>query len=135
MQYLIDTSTCILAMRGHLAVVARMSAVVPREIAVSSITCYELFTGAAKCRKPDLERGKVDLFVDAIVKQVFDETAASHAAEIRADLETRGEMIGPYDVLIAGHARSLGITVVTGNTREFSRIADLAVEDWSVAIP
>ena len=60
----------------------------------------------------------------------FDSAAAAHAAEIRADLERRGTMIGGYDLLIAGHARSRGLVVVTGNLREFKRVDGLRCEDW-----
>jgi tRNA(fMet)-specific endonuclease VapC len=135
MRYLVDTSTCIHAMRGNQYVVARMSAIVPSDIAVSSITCYELFTGAAKCRDPRLERSKVELFVGTLKELAFDRDAASHAALIRAELESRGEMIGPYDVLIAGHAKSMGLTIVTGNTKEFTRVAGLQIENWQAASP
>ena len=60
----------------------------------------------------------------------FDEAAAEHAGEIRADLEKLGRQIGAYDVLIAGHARSRGLIVVTGNLGEFERVAGLRCEDW-----
>ena len=112
-----------------------MAKVSPSDIAVSSITCYELYTGAEKCVDQARERAKVDTFVHALQHVVFDFVAASRAAQFRAHLEARGEMIGPYDVLIAGHARSLGLTLVTGNTREFARIAGLALENWEVAKP
>ena len=60
----------------------------------------------------------------------FDGDAAIHAGEIRADLRKRGQMIGGYDLLIAGHARSLGLTVVTSNMGEFTRVDGLRCEDW-----
>lgn len=60
----------------------------------------------------------------------FDDEAAAHTAEIRADLERRGCVIGPYDLMIAGHARSRGLVVVTGDSREFMRVEGLRVEDW-----
>ena len=61
----------------------------------------------------------------------FDASAAQHAGEIRARLSTAGTPIGGYDVLIAGHARSAGLTVVTNNTREFERVPGLEVVDWT----
>jgi tRNA(fMet)-specific endonuclease VapC len=60
----------------------------------------------------------------------FDEAAADHAADIRATLERKGQPIGGYDLLIAGHARSRGLTVITGNVSEFGRIDGLRCEDW-----
>ncbi len=130
MHYLLDSNTCIHAMRGRASVVARMSAVSPNDIAVSSVTCYELYTGAAKCKNPQRERSRVDLFVGALTHLGFDNVAATYAAAFRAELEARGEMIGPYDILVAGHACALGLTLITGNTREFARIPGLKFEDW-----
>jgi tRNA(fMet)-specific endonuclease VapC len=60
----------------------------------------------------------------------FDEDASAHAGEIHADLERRGLVIGPYDILIAGHARSRGLVVITGNPGEFHRVEGLRAEDW-----
>ena len=135
MRYLVDTDMCIHAMRGNAQVVGKMSKLSPSEIAISSITCYELYTGAAKCKDPQRERAKVDVFVGTLTQVLFDLAAASNAAQLRASLEARGLMIGPYDVLIAGHAHSLGLALVTGNTKEFSRIGGLALEDWGVTTP
>ena len=61
----------------------------------------------------------------------FDGKAAEEYGKIRAELERKGTPIGPMDTLIAGHARARGLILVTNNTREFNRVADLAVEDWT----
>ena len=61
----------------------------------------------------------------------FDAAAASHSGQIRASLHRAGQPIGSYDLMIAGHARSLGLVLVTHNTREFSRVPGLLVEDWT----
>ncbi len=61
---------------------------------------------------------------------VFDSHAAEHAGDIRAELERDGQIIGPYDLLIAGHARSQGLVVVTSNLQEFRRVDGLRSEDW-----
>ena len=60
----------------------------------------------------------------------FDEAAATHASDIKLDLKLRGNLIGPNDILIAGHARSLGAKLITGNLREFNRVDGLICEDW-----
>ena len=60
----------------------------------------------------------------------FDETAARRAASVRAELEAAGNVCGPYDLLLAGHALALGLTLATNNVREFSRVGGLVVEDW-----
>jgi tRNA(fMet)-specific endonuclease VapC len=90
----------------------------------------ELLTGAEKSNKPAETRREMDRFTAHLGVLPFDEAAAAHAAEIRATLEGRGQSIGGFDTLIAGHARSRGLIVVTENLREFSRVEGLRAEDW-----
>lgn len=130
MNYLLDTNTCIAAMRHHPRVLARMTNVAPADCAISSVTAYELYTGIAKCAAPAKETTKVELLLATIRELVFDGRAAREAGSIRALLESQGCMIGPYDVLLAGHARSAGLTLVTANTREFGRVPGLNLESW-----
>jgi tRNA(fMet)-specific endonuclease VapC len=75
-------------------------------------------------------RNEVEKFAARLDVLPFDARAADHAADIRANLERRGQTIGAYDLLIAGHARSLGLVVVTGNLAEFQRVEGLRCEDW-----
>ncbi len=135
MRYLLDTNTCIAAMRQHALVVQRMAAVVPADCAISSITTYELFTGIEKCADPTKEMAKVNLLLATVSERVFDGPAAREAGRIRALLESQGCMIGAYDVLLAGHARSAGVTLVTANTGEFSRVPALKLENWHLPGP
>lgn len=121
---------CIAAMRGHPPVLQRLAAVAPADCAISSITTYELFTGVEKCADPTRELAKVNLFLATVNELVFDGEAARDAGRIRAGLESQGSMIGPYDVLLAGHARSAGLTLVTANVGEFSRVPGLNWENW-----
>jgi tRNA(fMet)-specific endonuclease VapC len=131
MGYLLDTNTCIRAMRGVTSVVDALATHSPKDLSVSAITAYEMQTGAEKCVDPSREGAKVDKFLNAIHVNAFDRPAAMSAAKIRANLESRGEMIGPYDVLLAGHARSLGLILVTDNTKEFRRVPGLTMENWN----
>jgi tRNA(fMet)-specific endonuclease VapC len=117
-------------MRHHTLVLHRMAAVAPADCAISSITSYELFTGVEKCAGPAKELVKVDLLLATVSELVFDGEAAREAGRIRALLESQGCMIGAYDVLLAGHARSASLTLVTANTAEFSRVPGLKLEDW-----
>lgn len=133
MRYLLDTNTCIQAMRGTASVVNALSSRSPDEIALSTITVYELATGVEKCASPVRERNRVEELLSVLGQVAFDYPAALSAARIRAALEVRGEMIGPYDVLIAGQAISLGLTLVTSNTHEFSRVPGLTIENWQAA--
>jgi tRNA(fMet)-specific endonuclease VapC len=89
----------------------------------------ELLHGAARSARPEHHRSEVDRFAARLDVLPF-AAAADHAADIRADLERRGLIIGGYDLLIAGHARSRGLVVVTGDLGEFTRVEGLRSEDW-----
>ena len=79
---------------------------------------------------PAENRREVGRFTARLVVLSFDDAAAAHVAEIRANLERPGQEIGGYDTLIAGHARSQGLMAVSGNSREFSRVEGLRAENW-----
>jgi tRNA(fMet)-specific endonuclease VapC len=130
MRYLLDTNTCIHVIRNEPAVVARMSASSPGECAISTITSYELCLGVEKCADPSREAAKIKILMETVHTLPFDLAAAQKAARTRAQLESQGSPIGPYDVLLAGHALAAGLILVTANTAEFKRVADLAVENW-----
>ena len=104
-------------------------------MSVSSIVVYELLVGAEKSANSVEIRQEVDRFLSRVEVLQFDAPAAAHAAEIRAALERRGAPIGPYDTLIAGHARSRGLIVITGNLGEFTRVDGLRSEDWLASPP
>jgi tRNA(fMet)-specific endonuclease VapC len=131
MRYLLDTNTCIGAMRNVPAIVGRMAALSPGDCAISTITSYELYTGVEKCSDPARERAKITALLRTVPALAFDATAAMEAARIRAILESQGRMIGPYDVLLAGHAIAAGLVLASANTAEFSRVAGITVEDWT----
>ncbi len=130
MRYLLDTDTCVDALRGRKEVVARLKEVSPEDCVVSSVTKSELLSGALKSNRPESEKKKVSRLLEMLELRPFDHAAAERAAEVRFDLEQRGEKIGAYDTLIAGHALALNLVCVSGNLNEFSRIPALAVEDW-----
>jgi tRNA(fMet)-specific endonuclease VapC len=129
-RYLLDTNTCIAVMRNHPLAVQRMAAVPPGDCAISTITGYELETGVEKCSKPANERAKINFLLQTVMPIPFDVGAAKEAARVRALLESQGQPIGPYDVLLAGHALSGSLILVTANTREFSRVPGLSLENW-----
>ncbi len=99
-------------------------------IAVSSITVSELYYGVKKKASIKLEIA-VSEFLLPLEKMSFDENAALHYGEIRSELESKGKIIGANDLFIAAHARSINATLITNNTREFNRVSNLKVEDWS----
>ena len=133
MPYLLDTNTCIDVMRNQPHVVNRMSALAPGDCAISTITSYELYTGIAKCAAPAKEQAKVDLLLKTVIELPFDLAAAREAGRIRGLLESQGEMIGPYDILLAAQALTTALTLVTANTNEFQRVPRLNVENWRAA--
>ena len=102
-------------------------------LCISTVVLTELLVGAHKFARPAEARREVERFAARLEVLPFDAPAAAHAAEIRATLESQGQGIGGYDVLIAGHARSRGLVVVTGNLGEFRRVDGLRCEDWLAA--
>ncbi len=95
-----------------------------------NIALAELLHGAGKSAKPIDNRHEVERFAARLDVLPFDADAAAHSANIRTTLERHGRLIGTYDLLIAGHARSRGLVVVRGNVAEFSRVDGLRSEDW-----
>jgi tRNA(fMet)-specific endonuclease VapC len=130
LRYMLDTDLCIRVIRDRPVGLRPRFNLEADALCISTITLKELMFGAAKSNRPAERQAEVDLFAARLQVLPFDERAAAHAADIRADLERRGQPIGAYDVLIAGHARSQGLTVVTGNLREFTRVEALRCEDW-----
>ena len=130
MKYLLDTNVCIEAMRGNPAVVQRLEAMSPDDCLLSSISLFELETGAYCSRRPKVELNKVRILSDTLLLKDFDRDASMKAAKVRADLEQLGKRIGAYDTLLAGHALALGVSLVTKNTREFNRVTGLELENW-----
>jgi tRNA(fMet)-specific endonuclease VapC len=128
--HLLDTDTCIGVLRQRPGMVQKLRQIAPTDCAISMVTVYELFCGIGKAQNPAAERQKIDRFVSAIIELPFDHAAADIAAQIRADLERQGQIIGPYDLLIAGQALAVGLTLVTNNHREFQRVAGLKLESW-----
>ena len=131
-RYLLGTNTCIAVMRSHPIAIQRMAAVAPGDCAISTVTSYERYTGVEKCANPAQERSKVEQLLSTVWEMPFDPGAARESARVRALLEAQGKPIGPYDVLLAGQALVHSLILVTDNTREFSRVPGLTLENWKV---
>jgi len=101
------------------------------QLCVSSITVMELMYGSEKSAQPERNLRDIEGFIQRLEVLPYDEKAAFHTAQIRAELEKYGTPIGAYDQMIAGHARSWGLTVVTNNTREFQRVSGTRVDNWA----
>jgi len=131
MPYLLDTNAAIAIVNHPSSPVGRRARFEhPGEVAISAIVAHELYYGSFRSSRP---RHNVDV-VDALRFPIieFDRNDARQAGTLRAILAAEGRPIGPYDVLIAGQALARGMTLVTDNLREFSRIRDLRIEDWHV---
>ncbi|HEX3888404.1 MAG TPA: tRNA(fMet)-specific endonuclease VapC [Phenylobacterium sp.] len=133
LRYLLDTNLCIRVLRDRPKAVRDRFNLEADGLCISTIVLSELLHGAAKSDRPEHNRREVEGFAARLDVLAFDEAAAAHAADIRATLERQGQPIGGYDLLIAGHARSRGLTVITGNLAEFGRIDGLRCEDWLAA--
>ena len=130
LRYLLDTNLFIRVLRDRTPALRARFNIEADGLTISTIVLTELLHGAAKSARPDANRREVENFTSRLEVLPFDAAAAHHAADIRAVLERKGRTIGGYDVLIAGHARSRGLIVVTGNRGEFDRVDGLRCEDW-----
>lgn len=128
--YVLDTNTVIFLFKGMGRVAERMSSVPYSEIAIPTIVLFELYVGIAKSQNPEPRTRLVKGLVARSTTLPFDQKTASCAAAVRAQLERQGQPIGPFDLLIAGTAIANQATLVTHNTREFSRVDGLRTEDW-----
>ena len=133
MKLLLDTNICIYIIKQQpAAVLKRFLEFQVGDIGISSITLSELRYGVAKSTHREKNAKALDEFIIPLEIVSFDEQAVQVYGDIRAALEKAGNPIGSMDMLIAAHAVSLGIPLVTNNTREFKRIPDLTILDWTV---
>ena len=130
LRYMLDTSLCIDVLRRRPPDVSVRFNASAGAMALSTVATMELLYGAERSVDPVRTRAALADFMDRLIVLPFDADAADHAARIRADLGRKGHSIGLYDCLIAGHARSRGLVVVTGNIREFERVDGLMIENW-----
>ena len=128
--YLLDTNTLIYFFKGIGDVANILLSKAPKDIFIPSIVLYELEVGIAKSTKPKKREIQLESFISRINIVSFGAQEAKVAATIRANLESNGTPIGPYDTLIAGTALSNNATLVTHNTKEFKRVKSLNIEDW-----
>lgn len=132
-RYLLDTNICIYVINKKPSVVLeRFRQEAPGSIALSSISAAELAYGVSKSGS-DRNKEALALFLAPLTLLPFDESVIWHYGHIRTRLERQGTPIGPMDTMIAAHALSEGLTLVTNNVREFERVPDLRLENWAMA--
>jgi tRNA(fMet)-specific endonuclease VapC len=133
LKYLLDTNIVIYTMKNRPHQVKRRFQQHHGQMGISTVTLGELVFGAEHSQ--EVERNLADIEAMAARLEVvpFDKNAAYHFGQIRAELYRRGHPIGPYDMMIAGQARAIGLILVTNNVKEFERVQGLLLEDWSEA--
>jgi tRNA(fMet)-specific endonuclease VapC len=130
-RYLLDTNACIRVLNNSSpGLVERLRAEDPSNIRLSAVTKAELFYGAHHSSRPSANIRLLERFFVPFVSLPFDDRCAEHYGLIRAELTAQGKVIGPHDLQIAAVARVHNLILVTHNTREFSRVVGLQVEDW-----
>ena len=133
LKYLLDTNVCINYLNfPNSRVEQRVQSTPAREIAVCSVVKAELFYGSKKSKNPTLNLAKQMKFLNQFQSLPFDDDSALFFGEIRAELAVKGTPIGPYDLQIAAIALANNLILVTHNTKEFSRISNLEIEDWEI---
>ena len=129
--YMLDTNAIIMAVRHpEWPIYPKIKEHLGKDLCISAVTYGELEYGIRKSANPEKNRLAITKILLGIQILDFDSRAAVHFGDIFAELESKRMRIGDRDTMIAAHARSLGYTVVTNNTREFSRVKGLNVEDW-----
>jgi tRNA(fMet)-specific endonuclease VapC len=131
--FLLDSDTCIHVLRARQPHIARFADMEPGTAYISAITYHELYYGALHAGSTkDRHLKSLGDFVVQLVILPFTPSSSKCSAEVRESLTARGTPIGPLDTLIAGHALEHELTLVTGNTREFSRVEGLPLENWDI---
>ena len=134
MMYMLDTDICIYTIKRKPAqVLKHLQSLQAGMVLMSSITFAELMNGAKKSNYVEDNIRRLEALSEIIEVVPFDKDAAIHYGNIRSDLEKRGMIIGGNDLLIAAHAVSRNLVLVTNNTREFSRVNGLQIENWAAA--
>jgi tRNA(fMet)-specific endonuclease VapC len=132
--YFLDTNICAFILNGKYPELnERYIEFDRRKIKIPSVVLFELYYGAEKSQKRERNLANIKTFISELEIVPFDNKAAEIAGKIRSDLDKSGQLIGGYDLMIAATALANNGFVVTNNTREFSRINGLSVEDWSVS--
>ena len=127
---MIDTNIAIYTLKNRPAKVRDAFKKHNGEMCLSSVSLGELIYGAEKSVQVERNLADIEGFAARLEVRSFDYPAAIQFGQLRADLTKSGKLIGPYDMMIAGHARALGLILVTNNVKEFNRVPGLRVENW-----
>ena len=132
MTYMLDTDICIyIIKREPKSALERLEMLQPGQLTMSAITFAELMNGARKSQHIESNISKLNELAELIEICPFDQKAAVFYGDVRSALEKKGETIGSNDLLIAAHALSLNLILVTNNEKEFKRVDGLKIENWA----
>ncbi len=132
LKYLLDTNIVIYTMRNRPQQVKHRFQKHDGQMAISAVTLGELVFGAEHSQQVERNLADIESMAARLEVLPFDNKAAYQFGQIRSALYRMGHPIGPYDMMIAGHARSEGLILVTNNIKEFERVQGLLIEDWSI---
>lgn len=130
LKYLLDTNIVIYTIKNRPRRVRERFTRHQGQLAISSVTLMELVYGAEKSSQPERNLRDIDGLAARLDVLSYDVAAATHTGQIRAELARQGTPIGPYDQMIAGHARALGLILVSNDAAEFGRVPGLRLENW-----
>ncbi|WP_339406991.1 type II toxin-antitoxin system tRNA(fMet)-specific endonuclease VapC [Pseudomonas helleri] len=130
LKFMLDTNICIFTIKNRPESVRKAFTAHHGQLCISTVTLMELIYGAEKSSNAQRNLTVVEGFAARLEVLNYDQEAAIHTGQLRAELALAGKPIGPYDQMIAGHARSQGLILVTNNSREFERVPGLRIEDW-----
>ena len=130
LKYLLDTNIVIYTIKNRPRRVRERFTRHQGQLAISSVTLMELVYGAEKSPQPERNLRDIDGLAARLDVLPYDAAAATHTGQIRAELARQGTPIGPYDQMIAGHARALGLIMVSNDAAEFGRVPGLRLENW-----
>ena len=131
LKYMLDTNIVIYTIKNKPKIVREAFIKHHGQMCITTITLMELVYGAEKSANPERNLREVEGFAARLDVLPYDNSAAIHTGQIRAELAKDGKPIGPYDQMIAGHARSQGLRLVTNNEKEFERVPGLRIENWA----
>ena len=133
LKYLLDTNIVIYTMKNRPQQVKRRFQQHHGRMGISTVTLGELVFGAEHSQQVERNLADIEALAARLEVLPFDNKAAYHFGQIRSTLYRIGQPIGPYDMMIAGHARASGLNLITNNVKEFERVPGLLLEDWSPA--
>jgi tRNA(fMet)-specific endonuclease VapC len=130
LRYMLDTNICIYVIKSRPAGLRERFNSLADQLCISAVTLAEIIYGAEKSARPVENLAILEQFVARLDVLSFGDRAATHYGQLRAELERAGHPVGIHDMMIGGHARSEGLTLVSNNLREFQRMAGLRLENW-----